>query len=203
MKSYSQNSEDTFILELFKGVKRQLHFIELGAGDGEHFSNCKLLKENGWNGISIDADNKGNNEVLQSFITRENIINLIDENHKGSTIDFLSIDLDGNDYWILKEILTYFDPCVICMEINSQLPNDEEMVINYNPDRSWDGSFAYGMNYEAALRLMDDFGYLVIRNCSNTNLIATRAIPDYEDFGQTYSHPEVLPEGSYFLNPNP
>jgi len=203
MKSYSQNSEDTFILELFRGIKRELFYLELGAGDGEHFSNCKLLKENGWTGISIDADNKGNGEVISAFITRENIISLIEGSVKGRGIDFLSIDLDGNDYWILKEILTYMDPCVICMEINSQLPNDEEMVINYDPDRSWNGSFAYGMNYEAALRLMDDFGYSVIKNCSNTNLIAARRIPDYEDFGKTYSHPEVLPEGSFFLNPNP
>ena len=45
MKTYAQNKEDLFVLSLFpEGFKG--NFLELGAGDGIHFSNCKLLIEN-------------------------------------------------------------------------------------------------------------------------------------------------------------
>jgi hypothetical protein len=197
MKHYSQNGEDLFILELFKGVKRQLYYVELGAGDGVHFSNCRLLKENGWKGISVDADNKGNSDVIQSFITVENILETIGD----SKIDFLSIDLDGNDYWILLEILNNGDnkPKVICCEINSQLHNKYAMAINYDASRFWDGSYSYGMNYVAAFEILEHFGYQVIKNVNNTNLIAVKNVISYDDCELTYSHPEVLPEGSKFV----
>lgn len=191
MKSYSQNSEDLFVLHLFD---RPGIFLELGAGNGEHFSNCKLLREHGWNGLSIDADNHGNPAVIKDHISVENIGSYLPEK-----LDFLSIDLDGNDYWILQEIFKSVYPKCVCLEINSQLPMDKAIVINYDAKRTWDGSYAYGMSYQAAFDLLKHNGYQVIRNCNNTNLIAVKDLVTLNDCGKTYSHAEVVPEGSKWL----
>lgn len=215
MKSYSQNGEDLIVLDIirlnnlmrtfFKG-----NFVELGAGDGVHFSNCQLFRELGWNGVSIDSDNKGNKLVKEAFITCENISQLILDGISSITpiplIHFLSIDLDGNDFWVLARILKFWRPMVICCEVNSQLPLDSSIAINYNPKRVWDGSFAYGMSYLAAIKLLKYFGYKVIRCVNNTNLIAVH-IPSesqfdtlpIEQFGSTWSHPETMPEGSHWV----
>lgn len=190
--SYSQNKEDLFILALFD---RPGTYLELGAGDGTHFSNCRLLRENGWVGLSIDADNKGNAAVIQDFLTVDNIGGYVPER-----LDFLSIDLDGNDYHILQRILQIVKPKCICLEVNSQLPKDKAIVINYDPKRSWDGSYAYGMSYLTAFKLMSWHGYTVVRNFNNTNLIAVRNIVALEDCGQTWSHPETMPAGSCWID---
>ena len=176
--------------------------MELGAGDGIHFSNCKLLIENGWNGLSIDLDNHGNKRVKELKISIENISKItkqiIHNTKPYYGIDFLSIDIDGNDYWILQEIFKQVYPKCICLEVNSQLPKDKSMVINYDSERIWDGSFAYGMSYKAAFDLLNYHGYQVIRNCNNTNLIAVKNLVELKDCQQTWSHPENMPENSYW-----
>ena len=53
MKSFAQYNEDQIIIDLF--LKKNIEsgvFVEFGAWDGVHLSNCKLLADNGWNGFS-------------------------------------------------------------------------------------------------------------------------------------------------------
>ena len=57
MKHYSQNGEDIFIMDLFKSKKKEnCFFFEFGAWDGIHLSNCRLLFENGWFGMTMNGD---------------------------------------------------------------------------------------------------------------------------------------------------
>ena len=49
---------------------------------------------------------KNNVKILNKKIIRENINELIFSNINGEQIDFLSIDIDGNDYWMLSKILS-------------------------------------------------------------------------------------------------
>lgn len=52
MRSYSQNAEDLFVLNYFKGFKGTL--LEIGANDGRTLSNSLLLIENGWEAHLIE-----------------------------------------------------------------------------------------------------------------------------------------------------
>ncbi|ASU34398.1 FkbM family methyltransferase [Mucilaginibacter xinganensis] len=52
MNSYSQNREDLFVLDYFKGFKGTL--LEIGANDGRTLSNSLLLIENGWNAYVLE-----------------------------------------------------------------------------------------------------------------------------------------------------
>jgi hypothetical protein len=50
---YSQLGEEAVIQDFFKGAVKS--FLDLGAGDGETFSNTRKLMEQGWSGICIEG----------------------------------------------------------------------------------------------------------------------------------------------------
>ena len=46
---------------------------------------------------------KGDLTIIEKKIDSENILDIIKENNFGKNLDLLSLDIDGVDYWILKE----------------------------------------------------------------------------------------------------
>ena len=74
---------------------------------------------------------KNNVKVLNVKVNRDNINEIIFSNIKQRQIDFLSIDIDGIDYWVLEKIDT--DKInVICSEYNPWIGNNVQKVISYN-----------------------------------------------------------------------
>ncbi len=142
MKSFAQNNEDRIVIDLFfkKNIKNGV-FIEFGAWDGIHLSNCKLLADHNWSGFFIEGNSlrfedckknyKDNNKikVLNKFIDEKySLDDLIKENNIDK-IDVLSIDIDGKDLTELKR-LTLVKPKVIIIEYNSTIPFDVECEDN-------------------------------------------------------------------------
>ena len=138
MISFAQHNEDQILINLFlkKNIKSGV-FVEFGAWDGIHLSNCKLLAENNWSGFFIEGDYKRFQEcaenykrndkikVINKFINENyNLENLIKEN-KINEIDILSIDIDGKDLLELKRLKS-INPKVIIIEFNSLIPFDVE-----------------------------------------------------------------------------
>jgi len=132
---YSQNGEDGIIEYIFKTLGIQNgNFIEFGAWDGIHLSNCYKLLNEGWSGIYIEADKNKYNDLVKNFGDKQKItlinkmvgyedddnLDLIIEhsNHENKDFDFISIDVDGLDYNIFKATNTYL-PKVICIEVNA------------------------------------------------------------------------------------
>jgi len=138
MTSFAQHNEDKILINLFlkKNIKSGV-FVEFGAWDGIHLSNCKLLAENNWSGFFIEGNYnrfkecvenyKKNNKIkiINKFINEKyNLENLIEENDI-SEIDILSIDIDGKDLLELKRLKS-INPKVIIIEFNSLIPFDVE-----------------------------------------------------------------------------
>ena len=69
--------------------------------------------------------------IVSSFVTVENINQLFLSNSMGGEIDLLSIDIDGNDYWVWKAI-DIVKPRVVIMEYNAAL-GMRSLTISYNP----------------------------------------------------------------------
>ena len=133
----SQNGEDGIIEELFKIMNIQKgNFIEFGAWDGKAYSNTYKLFEEGWSGIYIEADQYKYSDLVNNFKSYKNITCLreyvgfsndssldaiIDRsNHVNKSFVFVSIDVDGLDYFIFDKFNKYL-PKVICIEVNSGL----------------------------------------------------------------------------------
>ena len=88
-------------------------FIELRVGNGLQNNTLNLLSK-GWDGLWIGAEDIAFKEgrrlrFLKKCITIENILEILKESKleidKKLEIDLLSIDLDGNDYFIWEELL--------------------------------------------------------------------------------------------------
>lgn len=171
---YSQNGEEYRLRYIFAHAgARNKFFVDLGAWDGQHLSNTKLFAEEMlWNGLLVDGKNFPG--VYKSFITKENIIETLQKHNVPVDFDLLSIDLDGNDYWILREILQHYKPAVIVSEFNSEHPLTESKTIEYDPGFVFRASDYYGYTYGAGQKLAKEFGYTIIYQQSDMNLFYLR-----------------------------
>lgn len=159
---YSQNGEGIYLEYVFHSIKHSSDgkwFIDIGAGDGFNLSNTRHLRNIGFKGKQID-------KINGEFITRENILNYYDRTA------IISIDIDGNDYWILDSMITRYKAPIIIAEFNPAF--SDSRTIKYNPDHVWDGTYYYGFSFEAGKNLFDKHGYKVIFNVANMNMIAVR-----------------------------
>jgi hypothetical protein len=173
---YSQNGEDGIISEIFKRIGTgNKFFVEFGVGTGMENNTTYLLLK-GYNGFWIEGNKKliknidrkfysliSNNKLIvrQSLVTAENIENLFKEANVPKEFDFLSIDIDGNDYWIWKALENYH-PRVVAIEYNALFPPDVECVIRYNPHFSWNGTSYHGASLKALENLGVKKGYNLV-----------------------------------------
>lgn len=188
-KVYSQNDEDGIIAEIFNRIgTTNKKFIEFGVQDGLE-SNTHYLLLNGWAGLWIEGDANSYNEilikfiepikcnhlhVLNSFITRDNVNDLFQDKGYSGEIDLLSIDIDGNDYYVFDAI-NIINPRVIVIEYNGKFPPPCEWVMKYDENYIWDGSDKHGASLKALEILGIKKGYqLVGTNIRGVNAFFVR-----------------------------
>ena len=175
VQTYSQNGEEFVIQAMLLNDTNPTKFlVELGAGDGFHLSNSRYFINKGWNGILIDADNRGNEEVKQHKITRENINSILKTYKCPKEFDFLSVDLDGNDYWIIEEILQRYSPKLIVAEFNASFESDCSKTIKYDSEFSWEGDTYFGFTLEAGRKLANENGYTLMLQHADMNIFLLR-----------------------------
>lgn len=159
---YSQNGEGLLLEYVFNQITPSWNYLaDIGAGDGFILSNSKHLFNIGWRGICLDKEN-GND------VTAENVLEYL----ANDFYDLISIDIDGNDYWVIEKILTKHQPYVIIAEFNPALTDSR--AIKYNPDHVWAGDDYYGFSFYAGMELAYKHGYKIIFNVANMNLIMVR-----------------------------
>jgi hypothetical protein len=171
---YSQNGEDGIIRELlFRTGFANRYFVEFGAGDGSENNTAVLARHYGWSGLYIEADSRcverlrstleANTRVriVQALITRDNIGALFRENAVPEEFDVLSIDIDGNDYWVWEQLSGY-RPRVVVIEYNAAFVPPRRWVMQYNPEHRWDGTAYYGASLESYALLGRRLGYTLI-----------------------------------------
>lgn len=170
MKDYSQYGESTIISNIFDKIGTINNFcVEFGASDGYWLSNVRMFIERGWDFIQMDYNNKENNEVKNEFITVENINDLFFKYSVPKKFDLLSIDMDGNDYWIWKEI--DYEPSVVIIEYNSNFSHDDCVSLEYDSNHTFDGTYAYSASLKALKKLGEIKGYFLHKEVAFTNLI--------------------------------
>ncbi len=173
---FSQNGEDGIISEIFRriGVKNQF-FVEFGAGNGLE-NNTAFLLLKGYKGCWIEADEKQFKTMAQKFdsiikekrltirqalITAENIEKLFKDADVPEEFDLLSIDIDGNDYWVWKAIKNY-NPRVVVIEYNATYPPDFACIMKYNPSFVSKGTSHFGASLKALEVLGVEKGYRLV-----------------------------------------
>ena len=113
-KIHSQNGEDGIIEYLLSKCNFiNKNCIEIGVFDGVECNTANLIKNKNFNGVLIDQHSdfnydfyeKTNYKFLKKYLETDNISNFFIENKLISHYDVFSLDIDGIDYWILKEII--------------------------------------------------------------------------------------------------
>lgn len=178
-KAYSQNDEDGILTEIFRRVGTESKtFIEIGIGTGLE-NNTLALLASGWRGLWMDGDHasieaarrslavplqKGQLQIEEQFVTRDNINRFLQVNSPVKTPDLLSIDIDGNDYWVWKAIEAVI-PRVVVIEYNATWYPPLSLVVSYQESFRWDGSNYYGASLKALESLGAEKGYRLVGCC--------------------------------------
>ena len=186
MTDYSQNAEQAVILDTLKtiGIERG-HLVDLGAGDGVTMSNTQALIDAGWSGLRVDGNAGGG--VISTWITLDWINRFFSNppQREHLNVDFLSIDLDGNDYHFLNTLLGYITPSLIVAEINPIFDRNDAKVMPYNEAHVWNNDTYYGMSLAACEKLAKQYGYTLMHLHAGINAFLLR-----NDHAE--AHPELI-----------
>lgn len=180
-----RNDEDGIIQEIFNRIgTTDKKFIEFGVQDGLECNSHYLLHK-GWSGLWIEGSQKsveqinikfrpviqsGQLKVKNAFITRDNINELFTQENFSGEIDLLSIDIDGNDFYVWQAIKV-IKPRVVIIEYNGKFPPDLDWKMAYDAKHTWDGSDWQGASLKALEILGRELGYQL----AGTNLNGVNA----------------------------
>jgi len=199
-KTYSQFGEETLIEEIFANIGTTSKFIlDIGAGGlGVNMSNTRKLIETGeWGYLGLDGDPAGNDYVVQALVTRENIISILEEHNVPENIDLLSIDIDGNDFYILQEILAAgYRPRVIIMEYNGCIAVDESKTIKYSPDFVHGGDDYYGVSFKLNKDFLESERYSFVCVTETNQFFIDSEIVPQADYELSYVPQQYFPAGN-------
>ena len=178
-KVFSQWGEDGIISFLINNLEiENKFFVEFGVEDYVESNTRFLLKKNNWSGLIIDSSIKNIDfikkdqiywrhdiKALCEYISKKNINKILTDNTYMRNIGLLSIDIDGNDYWIWNEI-TSIDPSIVIIEYNSLLGKDKSLVVPYKEDfnRSKEhySNIYYGASLSALTKLANIKNYALV-----------------------------------------
>jgi hypothetical protein len=173
---FSQRGEDGIIQYIISQVEiPNKIFIEFGVENYTESNTRFLLINNNWSGLVIDSDKRNirfiKNDFIywkydltafHSFITSENINRLINEFTNYEDIGLLSIDVDGNDYWIWAAIDVIKPRIVIC-EYNSVFGANAKVSVPYSPhfrkEKAHYSNLYFGASLSALRHLAEKKGY--------------------------------------------
>lgn len=167
----SQNGEDGVLQKIFDLIgTTNKYYVEFGAGQGHFCSNTKYFREKyGWNGLLLEGSCQENPSINlhKEFITAENICDLFKKYNVPQEFDFISIDIDRNDFYVWKALSPYYKPRVVIIEFNSLFNSNEDKVIKYDSQAMWDASEYSGASILALFNLGRKLGYSLVHQESN------------------------------------
>lgn len=169
---YAQGSEEAIIGRILERIDPGSRYcVDIGASDGLRNSNtAMLLKEHGWSGTLVEGSayrfgrlrehygDAGNVRLLADRVQPSTVDALLTEAGVPPTFDLLSLDIDGNDYWVWRGLQAH-RPRLVVVEYNPYYPPPERWVMAYDPDHQWDGSTHYGASLESLVALGKAKGY--------------------------------------------
>lgn len=177
---FSQYEEDgklLFILSII-GMQNKT-FIEIGSDDGIN-SNCANLALNfGYRGLFLDGNPRSIKRGRRFYskyphpwmyaptfkcakVTAENINDLVADAGLSGDVDLLSIDIDGNDYWVWKA-LEVVSPNVVIIETHVEL-GMRNIVVPYDANYVFPGKHPvyHGASPLAMVKLAKEKGYRLV-----------------------------------------
>jgi hypothetical protein len=176
LKIFSQFGEDGIIDFLVEELNiKFIKFVEVGTADYSE-SNTRFLFESGRaEGLIIDSDRdlvskvkrlfqlwRGNIKIISLFVDKENLNDTLKKNDSLEKLDLFSMDVDGVDYWLIKELPDKISKIFIA-EYNANFGPNLEVSVPYIRDfdrtKYHYSNLGWGMSLKALVKLMNKKGY--------------------------------------------
>jgi hypothetical protein len=181
---YSQWGEDGIIdwlIERLPGIPRI--FVEFGVEDYRESNTRLLLNLRNWHGLVMDGLQEHIADIMRqdiywrydltakcAFIDRENVNDLIASSGICGEIGLLSIDVDGNDYWIWQ-VIDVVNPAIVVIEYNALFGDMRHVSVPYQSDfqrtRAHHSNLYFGASLAALIDLAGRKGYTFVGTNSN------------------------------------
>lgn len=192
-KAFSQWGEDGIIQYLIHRIPiADRSFIEFGVEDYTESNTRFLLMNDHWRGLVIDGSEhnvryikndriywRHNLSAQRHFITRDNINRILMTSGFVDDVGLLSIDIDGNDYWVWDAI-DIITPRIVVCEYNGTFGSKYAVTVPY--DETFERSEAhfsclyYGASLPALCILAKQKGYdFVGSNSAGSNAFFVRS----------------------------
>lgn len=183
-RGFSQWGEDGIIdwlLERLPGIPET--FVEFGVGDYRESNTRLLLFLRNWRGLVMDGSDVHVESIQaqdiywrydltakRTFIDRDNINQLIASSGVQGDIGLLSVDIDGNDYWVWQAV-EVVRPVVVVCEYNAILGDVHRISVPYQADfqrtRAHPSNLYFGASLPALIHLGEQKGYRFVGTNSN------------------------------------
>jgi hypothetical protein len=195
---FSQWGEDGIIQYLLGklSIPRKV-FVEFGVETYVEANTRFLLMNDNWSGLVLDGSAENirtirksaiywqyNLKAVEAFITRENINTLLTDNGMSGEIGLLSVDIDGNDYWVWQATDAVF-PAIVVLEYNARFGPDEAVTVPYDPGftrgKAHHSHIYYGASLAALTQLSAEKGYALVgcnRAGNNAFYVRDDLLPD-------------------------
>jgi hypothetical protein len=176
---FSQWGEDGIIQFLLRHIhiSRKI-FIEFGVQDYTESNTRFLLLNNNWAGLVIDDSVENINHIkkdviywqynlkaVHAFVNKHNINKIMSENGIEGEVGILSIDIDGNDYWIWQSI-KIINPAIVIIEYNFRLGKERAVAVPYDENfirsKAHYSMIYYGASLKAIYHLAQQKGYVFV-----------------------------------------
>ena len=174
----SYNDEESIIAGLFADGRLPLRHefcVDVGASDGLTMSNTHFLFAGGWRGLAVEYDpgrfaslaqvyrSTAGVSLARARVTPDNIVPLLAAYDTPRDLDFLSLDIDGYDHFVLERIFSAYRPTLVCAEINEKIPPPVKFAIKYHPDYAWDESHFYGQSLSKLHEQCERHDYAIVQ----------------------------------------
>ena len=178
-KCFSQSDEDGLTFEIIKRLQLEKfgYYAELGVGDGTE-NNTLFLASLGWKGfwiggkdLAFDITKNDKFFFQKEWISLTNIKRIFNnglEHFNINSVDLISVDLDGNDFYIVEHLLKDdIKPKVFILEYNGKFPPPLKFKIDYNENHCWNEDDYFGSSLQTYFELLSSNDYKLI--CCNSH----------------------------------
>jgi len=195
--TFSQNEEDVILQNIIIKIPEiPKTFIEFGVGDGWENNTVNLIPK--FTGFWIGNEDIKLNSIYAKFVTYfarqvdlDNLPHILNDviSLSQERIGIISIDIDGNDYYVTEQILKEkkLHPIIFIVEYNSN--HEDFYVMNYNSNHKWNGSNKYGASYKSYLKLFSENNFSPVA----TNLTGVNAFFVSNEYIHLFKHAQEFP----------
>lgn len=176
--------------------------------DGSECNSAYLLRDCGWRGLLIEGDDRSFEALRERYahsegvrlehryVTAEDVVQILVAHDVPAEFDLLSIDVDGNDYWLWKALDVY-RPRVVVIEYNASHAPPERWVMAYNPTHRWKGDNYFGASLASLTALADvkDYALLATDTCGVNAFFLRRDLLARSAFGERTPQQAYHPPG--------